>query len=300
MVNIGFIVGTGRCGTTLLAKMLNAHQSICVPPELQVLMEEDGNGGRLLEVFRTGSNEAFAAEDYIRLIEERCPYRINEYFDLESFFKARTYPEKDVRQLASDFFSEIARSKGKSWFIEQTPWYGQHIPTISKLFSDAKFIHLIRDGRDVAISFSRTPWWSKDVLSNLNRWEQEVSVILRDSALNLKPHQVRIIRYEDLVLMPENTLLEICSFLGVEYNESMLDSQCYFRYELLSKNSVDGISSSEFKKWDSNAEQPTFSGRIEAWKKEKKVDFRNLDGKIDDLLFRFGYEKSSSHQTTYQ
>jgi hypothetical protein len=268
MIKFGFIVGTGRCGTTLLAKMLNAHQSICVPHELQILMEEDGNGGRLFEVFQNGSNSTFVADDYIRLIEERCPYRIREYFDLDDFFRTRTYPEENLSRLVSDLFTEIARSKGKSWFIEQTPWYGQHIPIISRLFPDAKFIHVIRDGRDVAISFARTPWWSKDVISNLNRWEREVSVILRDTSLNLKHDQTYIVRYEDLVLDSENVLRDICSFLGIEYNAGMLDAGRYFRYESLLKNSDNTTSSTEYNIWDGNSEKPTFTGSIQAWKRE--------------------------------
>jgi len=295
MVNFGFIVGTGRCGTTLLAKMLNAHQSICVPHELQILTEEDGNGSRLFEVFQTGSNSTFVADDYIRLIEERCPYRIQEYFDLDSFFRARTYPDENLRRLVSDLFTEIARSKGKSWFIEQTPWYGQHIPKISRLFPDAKFIHVIRDGRDVAISFSRTPWWSKDVISNLNRWEREVSVILRDSSLNLKYNQAHLVRYEDLVLDSENVLRDICSFLGIEYNASMLDAERYFRYESLLKDNDNKTSSNEYKIWDRKSEKPTFTGSIQAWKREKKIDFCNTHSRVNDLLLRFGYEKINSY-----
>jgi hypothetical protein len=68
-----------------------------------------------------------------------------------------------LRALAHDLFTDIARSKAKSYFIEQTPWHGQQLRSLNELFPHAKYIHLIRIGRDVAVSFSRTPWWSNDI-----------------------------------------------------------------------------------------------------------------------------------------
>ena len=290
MMRFGFIIGTGRCGTTLLAKMLNAHSKICVPHELQILMEEGGNGRRLLEVFQSGDHASFVAEDYIRLIEERCPYKIREYFDLEGFFQSRTYPETDLRQLAGDLFKAIANSKGKSYFLEQTPWYGQHIPPLTKLFPGAKFIHMIRDGRDVSISFARTPWWSKDVLANLSRWEREVSVILRDSSLYLQSDQVHLVRYEDLVINTESSLREICRFLSVDYEADMLNASNFFRYESLLKEGPEVMSSQELQQWESGAENPTFSGSVKAWSRQKAIDFGMTTRSVNALLGKLGYE----------
>jgi len=290
IMRFGFIIGTGRCGTTLLAKMLNAHPDICVPHELQILMEEDGNGRRLREVFESGDHASFVAEDFIRLIEKRCPYKIHEYFDLESFFHGRTYPETDLCQLATDLFTAIANSKGKSYLLEQTPWYGQHISTITKLFPGAKFIHVIRDGRDVAISFARTPWWSKDVLENLSRWEREVSVILRDSSLHLQPDQVHLVRYEDLVIRPENTLEEVCRFLGVTYEADMLNVSNYFHYEALLKDDQKIVPSQELQQWEEGVKTPTFAGSVKAWSRQNAVDFGMTTSNVNVLLGRMGYE----------
>jgi hypothetical protein len=290
VMRFGFIIGTGRCGTTLLAKMLNAHSEMCIPHELQILMEERGNGKRLMEVFQSGEHASFVAKDYIRLIEELCPYRIREYFDLEEFFQGRTYPETDLCQLATDLFTAIACSKGKSYLLEQTPWYGQHIPTLTKLFPGAKFIHVIRDGRDVAISFARTPWWSKDVLANLSRWEQEVSVILRDTSLYLRTDQVHLVRYEDLVLSPEKTIKEICPFLEINYESEMLDSSKYFRYESLLKENPKVYSSQELQQWESSSKTPTFSGSIKAWSRQNTVDFGMTTRNVNALLGKLGYE----------
>jgi FkbM family methyltransferase len=278
--------------------MLNAHSQICVPHELQILFEESGNGRRLLEVFESNDHTRFVSEDYIRLIEERCPYRIQEYFDLKGFFKGRKYPEKDLQQLSTDLFTAIAQSKGKSYFIEQTPWYGQHIPALNKIFPRAKFIHVIRDGRDVAISFARTPWWSNEVLENLRRWEREATVILRDSSEILTSNQVMLIRYEDLVHCTEKTLRDACVFLGVIFEPSMLDSSIYISYESYQKDKNGKISSEALRRWKRNSNKPTFTGSVQSWKTYKGVDFRNVSDKVTKLLLQLGYEQLTNPPMT--
>jgi hypothetical protein len=291
-VRFGFIIGTGRCGTTLLSKMLNAHTEACVPHELQILFEESGNGERLREVFERGDNVRYVAADYIHLIEERCPYRFQKYYDYEAFFRDRSYPEKSLRVLANDLFTDIARSKAKSYFIEQTPWHGQHLRSLNELFPHAKYIHLIRDGRDVAVSFSRTPWWSDDIMDNLRRWGREVTVILEDSSRFLSPEQIRLVRYEDLVRDPEHTLRGICVFLGLEFESAMLDSAHYIRYETFAKQSMAGISSDALRRWERDSKSATFVEQVSAWKNNTTVDFSRVDTAVERLLRQLGYEPS--------
>ena len=62
VLNVAFIIGTGRCGTSMLGQMLNAHSEICVPPELQLIFERDGNGNRLFEAFLNKGSDEFTAE----------------------------------------------------------------------------------------------------------------------------------------------------------------------------------------------------------------------------------------------
>lgn len=113
---VGFIIGTGRCGSTMLAQMLNSHSKVCVPFELQILFEESNNGARLYEIFKEKKNENFGPEDFMDLIEARCPYKVHEYFDYRSFFEKQQYPIRSLKSLANSLFSEIAASKHKKNF----------------------------------------------------------------------------------------------------------------------------------------------------------------------------------------
>jgi len=92
--NIAFIIGTGRCGTTMLAQILNAHSKICVPHELQFIFEHSNNGERLYELFSSKRNLDWQAEDFIQMIASVCPYKFDEYFDYEGFFVAKNTPSE--------------------------------------------------------------------------------------------------------------------------------------------------------------------------------------------------------------
>jgi Sulfotransferase family len=96
----------------------------------------------------------------------------------------------------ASFYSEIATAKGKRVCIEQTPWYGLGIDILDQLYPDARYIHMVRDGRDVAISFARTPWWTKDIGANLARWAVESDLIRTSCSVLLPPERVLVVRYE--------------------------------------------------------------------------------------------------------
>jgi hypothetical protein len=287
---IGFIIGTGRCGTTMLAQMLNSHSKVCVPFELQILFEYSNNGARLYEIFQGKQYENFGLEDFLNLIEDRCPYKFHEYFDYRSFFEKQQFPIHNFKDLATSLFSEIAESKNKKIFIEQTPWYGQRIDILNELFPSAKYIHMIRDGRDVAISFARTPWWHDDIGQNLERWHAEVKQLIDSSKKILNPGQILQVRYEDLVEQPESGLRRISNFLDIEFEDCMLDPSTYIDYGLYVKNHFGNISSSALNNWSKSKNIPTFKGSCYAWKNYPDFDFSTPRKHITQSLKTLGYD----------
>jgi len=286
----GFIIGTGRCGTTLLAQMLNAHNQICIPPEIQILFEYSNNGKRLLEVFESGEALNFGPKNFIDLIHARSPHKFELYFDYENFFHNLEYPIKSFQMLANQFYGQIAASRNKNIFLEQTPWYGQRIDILNKLFPKAKFIHMIRDGRDVAISYSRTPWWHKDLMTNLQQWHNEIANIRRQSENLLDSSRIINIRYEDLVDNPRSQLVRCCAHLGVNFNESMLNTDAYIDYTQYSRINTRAISSVSLNDWKNGKISPTFDGSKYAWKRLMFPEFESLSPELVNSLKLFGYE----------
>ena len=295
-----FIIGTGRCGTNMLAQMLNSHSLICVPFELQILFEYSNNGDRLYEIFKKKENENFGAGDFIRLIETRTPHKFHEYFDYRHFFEKQQYPIHSLKELANNLFNEIAASKHKKIFVEQTPWQGQRIDILNELFPDAKYIHMVRDGRDVAISFARTPWWHNDIGQNLERWHAEVRKIIDSASQILNANQILQVRYEDFVEQPEAELRRICQFLAIDFEDTMIDPATYIDYGLYRTLNAEKFSSSALNEWAKSKHDPTFKGNRYAWKKYPDFDFSIMPKHIEQTLITLGYdiETSCSHTSS--
>ena len=285
----GFIIGTGRCGSTMLASILNSHTQVCVPPETQLLFQYGGNGNGLFELFEAGVNFGVTAEQLIAFVEKRCPHNLIDFFDYPTYFNSQTYPATRLEDLMGGFYSAIADARFKTICIEQTPWYGQRIDVLDFLYPASKYIHMVRDGRDVAISFSRTPWWHSSVEHNMIRWAAEVNRIQALSSRILAPEQVMMVRYEDFVEQPEDKLKEICEFLGIDYQESMLDAQNNIDYGAFDKSSLSHISSSALSQWQSKKSSSVFKDSVQAWKKFQDYDFSSTPEHVKQCLDRLGY-----------
>jgi len=282
-----FIVGTGRCGTTILAQVLNAHTKICVPHELQIIVSI-GNGERLYEKYIAGEFDHFRAKDFIQLIDKCCPYRFDMFFDYRQHFNNLTYPQNDLRDILTDLFDHICHHYQKEIFIEQTPWYGQKLNVLREIFPNMKIIHLVRDARDVAISYSRTPWWSKDINHNLQQWEREINIIHAFGMENLD--NFLEIRYEDLVMNPEQELKKILTLLGVEFEETMLKPENLIDYAHMFKGDLLSGRSTVYHNWAQKKNVIFFKESVYAWKRDARCKDIILTPVIQNTLRHFGYE----------
>src|SRR5690349_3896982 len=136
-MNNAFIIGTGRCGTTWLGQMLNSHMELCVPPEIQLLFEYSGNGNRLFEEFFLADQQGLSGEQLASIIERGCPHNLDKFFDYHKFCQRQDTPKTSLDVFVRSLYAAIADKHGKSWLIEQTPWYGQRLDLVSRLFPDA-------------------------------------------------------------------------------------------------------------------------------------------------------------------
>jgi hypothetical protein len=141
--------------------------------------------------------------------------------------KASTYS-----QLVCELYSEFASLKGKPFGGEKTPDYVRQLPRLHGLFPWAKIIHIIRDGRDVALSALQ---WAKDGKgpSHFELWQEEpvavcalwwqwqVSTGRREGSV-WSAQVYHEIKYEDLVAYPEESLRTLASFLELPFAAEML------------------------------------------------------------------------------
>jgi hypothetical protein len=208
-----FVVGVNRSGTTLLRMMLDAHPLLTIPPETHFIPE----------VIRRANHEN-TRRRLIRSITKHP--RWGDFGLDEDEFRARA---KQVRPLTAAgaircFYELYAEQQGKPRWGDKTPRYMRAMPRISRALPEARFIHLIRDGRDVALSQRERVIDDEDVTMGAmaERWQRRIAAA-REGADEVKPGIYLEVRYEDLVGDTEATLRRICEFIGLEFDAAMLD-----------------------------------------------------------------------------
>ena len=121
------------------------------------------------------------------------------------------------------FYQLYAQAHGKPRAGDKTPSYLQCMPDVARVLPEAHFIHIIRDGRDVAVSWSKT-WFAptRDRAQLVNLWAEQIGRA-RTSASGLAYMEVR---FADLIRQPAAVLQDLCQFVGLKYQQQMLE---YFK-----------------------------------------------------------------------
>jgi hypothetical protein len=115
---------------------------------------------------------------------------------------------------------------------DKTPGYAREVQILHALWPEAKFVHLIRDGRDVCLSalewrkpgelLSRLAIWNQDRMTTAALWWEWHVRLGRQAGKALRPGLYEEIRYESLVARPAEECARLCAFLGLPYEEAML------------------------------------------------------------------------------
>lgn len=224
-----FIVGSSRSGTTLLRLILAGHSRIAIPPETWFVLD-------LVEQFPLTSplipEQVRAA---IRVITEchRWPDMNMSAEDLTKQVLALDRPTM-VDLIDIVFRFHLERS-GKARIGDKTPPYINIAPQLKVIYPDAKFINLIRDGRDVSISFIDAHFRGRCYHGADFEWTTAVrsGISYRSSPL---ARDILEVRYEKLVGQPEKTVRTICEFLGEAFEPPMMEF--YTRLDLIPKREL--------------------------------------------------------------
>ncbi|MCI0447185.1 sulfotransferase [bacterium] len=110
---------------------------------------------------------------------------------------------------------------GKKRWGEKTPHHIHYWREISEIYPNAKFLHIVRDGRDVSLSFLEARFGPKSIYNGAVKWKQYLQLVGELQSM-LTTNRFLEIKYEDLIENPEFCLTKICNFLGEEYDSKML------------------------------------------------------------------------------
>lgn len=206
-----FVVGVGRSGTTLLRLMLDAHPDLAIPHETHfvpqaIALESSGPTSRkaffeLLTNFSTWQDLATPEEAFWEALADLEPFRVAD--GLRAFYRL------------------YARRRGKSRYGDKTPPYFLHLTAIRHALPEARVIHILRDGRDVALSL-RPLWFApgQDMETLARQWTSQIAEARRQGRESGGYLEVR---FESLVAAPEDELRRICRHIDLPYHHDMLD-----------------------------------------------------------------------------
>jgi Sulfotransferase family len=209
-----FIIGTGRCGTTLLRAMLDAHSEMAIPGESQFIAP-------MARRWRRRDGPRF---DYDRFLEEVLARRSVKRWGLSPTRLRSAFAElepEDFPAAIRGLYRVYADDRGKPRYADKTPIHIHHVALLARLFPESTFIHLIRDGRDVALSYLDQPFGPKTVDEIAFRWVRAVRRGQRAGEL-LGPGRYREVRYAQLVDDPADAVRDLCPFVQLAFEPRML------------------------------------------------------------------------------
>lgn len=281
-----FILSNPRSGSSLLRVICDSHKEISVPPECGFtewwyIKYKDWN---LADNFNYRF-EIFCFDLISSRKFETWNFDFQLFKSLVNIFSPENY--SDLAALVHITFGFQKNKKVKVWG-DKNNYYIHKTNLIHKLYPKAKYLYIVRDGRDVATSYielkklktgspyaPNLPWKIEEIA---REWNNNNSKIFSFLSYREK-EQVFILKYEDLITNFEQSCLSICRFLNLTFDPNMLN---YFNLRLEPKETLD---------WKKKIHKQPDNLAIGKFKKNLTKDEVSLFNSIaEENLNRFKYE----------
>ncbi|MGH3017415.1 MAG: sulfotransferase family protein [Gaiellaceae bacterium] len=260
-----FLLGHDRSGTTMLRLILD-RGAVAVPPESMFLLDVDPEQPAD-EVLRAAWNHPRVQLWGLAGEPPALPAGLN---GMDAFRFAVSAP-----------FVAYAEREGKGRWGDKTPAYIGHVDRLAAIWPDARFVHLIRDGRDVALSVMDVPFGPNNAWAAGRSWARAMRQ--GHKAAERYPGRVLEVRYEDLVSKPAETVAALCDFLGLDYSDDMLAIEQTDRSKVVADQSA----------WFTNVWSGITTAAVGKWRTELTPrQIETFEAVAGDELRALGYETS--------
>jgi len=208
-----FVVGVDRSGTTMLRLVLD-RGDVAIPPESMFLADfapvrhagglddPDAATAFMARVWAHPRVQAWG----LRAKPPQVPLGLTH--------------EQAYRFAVESPFRAYALEHGKERWADKTPYYLGRLDELDAVWPDARFVVLVRDGRDVALSLLGVPFGPNNVWAAARFWADGIR--RGREAERRFPGRVTTVRYEDLVADPAAEARQLCAFLALEFDDEML------------------------------------------------------------------------------
>jgi hypothetical protein len=269
-------LGCVRSGTTMFRAMLDSHPELAVPPEAYFVAPALERRSR----YETSTGSL----DLDGLITDIAADRSFPDWQLgpAAWSEVRAQALRTVPDVLLALYRAYAHQQGKPRAGDKTPVHLLHIELLAASFPQARFVHIVRDGRDVVPSIMGMSFGPDRFAEAVLFWQRRVEQGLAGGAM-LGPERYREVRYEDLVTDPETALRDLCPFLGLEYSAEML------RYHERADDLLGGLRATRHVQ---GVRRPPTRG-LRDWRTALAPhDVALFEALAGDLLDRLGYERS--------
>ena len=224
-----FACGVPRSGTTVLQRMLNHHPELAVVNDSHFIPRAlERTDKSLIKQARAGISIPLTPELAENVQNYHRFYRMGlSPQEFETVLeRSSTYQE-----LVSGLYEMHARKNNKRLAGEKTPDYVRRLSLLHGLFPSAKLIHLVRDGRDVALSLlewatptkgpGRIPLWDEEPIAVCALWWRYLTMASIADRDQIAADRYIEIQYDRLINWPQPTLEQLCDFLGLPFSDQM-------------------------------------------------------------------------------
>ena len=271
-----FVVGVPRSGTTLLRLMLDAHPQLAIPAETHFFPE-------LIERWDALADADDTPAEVTRLITGHSRWPELGISEAQLRDRLGEVGALSLPQSLRAVGEAYALAAGKPRWGDKTPGYVMTMELIQGALPEARFVHVIRDGRDVAVSLAGVAWGPEDTAAAAELWSRRIRIARRQSA-RLAPGTYTEVRYEDLVSDSRDALERLCGLLELPFSEKMLSY-----WERGSK--VLESMAAERRRQHAGVTRAPAPERIGRWRRDLADDERRtFEGIAGETLSELGYE----------
>lgn len=242
-----FVGGTGRSGTTIVGQLIGASADYAlVPIELRFHVDKGGLGDLARGEVTVDKFEATLLEKwYVRPPNNSGPRGVQVILDRPNLDTALHRLRSDhpddpwgaAGRFLDDSIQPLQRSQNAQSWVEMTPPNAKVAPSLATMLPSARFVHMVRDGRDVASSVVRRPWGPDDLLSALTWWGNQMALV-NASIDQVDPSKVLTMRLESFVGPSRSAAYaQLVEFLGREDDALMRD---FFEAKLTQRSAHEG------------------------------------------------------------
>jgi len=277
------LLSTERSGSNLTRSILNTHSNIAGPHPLETAYPWR----------KTDPVDGFTPEKRRRLVRDIL---INKQYSFHPLVETLDIDAVAERLESSDrnsflavqqaLYDEYADTVDATYWLSKDPGMWDYLDRAFERYDDLKVVYLVRDPRDVVLSFKTSNVGDYHPYFNAKRWQKEQKLGLE--LLDEHPEQVHRIRYEDLLQQPETEAESLCSFLELEYEPGML-----YYYE-----SEDAKQASQSAEVFENLSVPIKSDNYGKYKDQlSREEIQLTEAIAADEMEQHGYELENDRET---